>query len=157
MEGHLQILDMPTLRLKYIVFFDLWCGICLLGVKMHVWSVLLIHVLLSPVSFTNKKINSNAVTLEYMNSFSQLIIHNEINHYSHLHCLITWNPFSIYTIKHTTSYDFSDMYTYKLLTTTSAMCPYNYKYAFHILCHHNAFKIRSVSLLAFGRLLHKVT
>jgi hypothetical protein len=36
-------------------------------------------------------------------------------------------------------------------------CVYNYKYVFHILCHHNAFKIRSVSLLAFGRLLHKVT
>ena len=36
MEGHLQILDMPTLTLKYIVFFALWCEICLLGVKMHV-------------------------------------------------------------------------------------------------------------------------
>ena len=46
------------------------------------------------------------------------------------------------------------MYTFNLLTTTSAMCIHldtKCKYVFHILCHYNAFKIHSISHLTFGR------
>ena len=88
MEGHLQILDMPTLTLKYIVFFDLWCGICLFEV-FYWFTFCYVHFLLP-----TKKINSNAVTLEYMNSFSQLILHDEINLLlwsKHIYYIILWH------------------------------------------------------------------
>ena len=91
---------------------------------------------------------------------SIVLYYGIMNTASHLHCLITWYIFNIYTVKHTTAYDFSYMYTFNLLTTTSAMCIHfdtNCKSVFHILCHHNAFKIHSISLLAFGRQLHKVS